>query len=488
MKSSWRSPGGGSSVARNTKIEHSESAFCALWGTSSTPIRGFIQSQKGNSAKFPSNSELYTCAVSNCKPQVGYKRRGIVRRFVNYRRRERTRLAALLAVVGPGVLAGLSDDDPAGVTTYSILGTDFGYHLLWAILISTALLILFHLLAIRLAIRSGKGFVALVRARYGHAAAKVAGALFVLANFGTICAEFAGIGAVAQLTGLPNGLPKAPCVLGAAGLIVALVLAGSFHRVEHVLLALSALLASYVLAGVLAQPDWSQAARGLVVPSIPLTTDAFIALTATIGTTLAPWGLAFIQSYAVDKDISRRDYGPERVEVVTGSLLTGIIGVFIVVACAATLATAGLHIEDASDAALALRPLAGDYASLVFGIGLAGAALLAAAIVPLATAYSLAEAFGKIGDLDDAARADRFFYGSFVALVGLAATSVSIPHLPLLALIYFSQLVNAILLARILCSSCSTAMSRSSETTTSSRRGCQQRHGSASRSLSARCS
>jgi len=212
-------------------------------------------------------------------------------------------LAALIAVIGPGVLAGLSDDDPAGVTTYSILGTEFGYQLLWAVLISTALLILFHLLAIRLAIRSGKGFVALVRARYGYAAAKVAGALFVLANFGTICAEFAGIGAVAQLT----GLPKTPCVLGAAGLVVALVLAGSFHRVEHVLLALSAVLASYLLAGVLAQPDWSQAARGLVVPSMPLTTDAFIAVTATIGTTLAPWGLAFIQSYAVDKGISRRN-------------------------------------------------------------------------------------------------------------------------------------------------------------------------------------
>ena len=381
--------------------------------------------------------------MSDRKPQVGHKRRGIARRFANYRRSGRTRLAALIAVIGPGVLAGLSDDDPAGITTYSILGTDFGYQLLWVVLISTALLILFHLLAIRLAIRSGKGFVAVVRARYGHAAAKVAGALFVLANFGTICAEFAGIGAVAQLT----GLPKAPCVLGAAGLVVALVLAGSFHRVEHVLLALSAVLASYLLAGVLAQPDWSQAARGLVVPSMPLTTDAFIAVTATIGTTLAPWGLAFIQSYAVDKNISRRDYGPERVEVVTGSLLTGIIGVFIVVACAATLARAGLHIEDARDAALALQPLAGDYASLLFGIGLAGAALLAAAIVPLSTAYSLAEAFGKVGDLDDAARADWLFYGSFVALVGLAATIVSLPHLPLLQLIYFSQLVNAILLA-----------------------------------------
>jgi Mn2+/Fe2+ NRAMP family transporter len=341
------------------------------------------------------------------------------------------------------LLAGISDDDPAGVTTYSILGTDFGYQLLWTIPVSTALLVLFHLLAIRLAIRTGKGFVALVRARYGHTAAKIAGAMFVLANFGTICAEFAGIGAVAQLAGLPT----APCVLGAAGLIVGLLLAASFHRVEHVLLAISAVLASYLVAGVLAQPDWSQAARGLVVPSMPLTTGAFIAVTATLGTTLAPWGLAFIQSYAVDKGLSRRDYGPERIDVVAGSLLTGILGIFIAVACAATLATAGLHIEDARDAAQALRPLAGDYASLLFGIGLAGAGLLAAAVVPLATAYSIAEAFGKATNLDDSARADRLFYGSFVVLVGLAATIVSLPHLPLLPLIYFSQVVNAILLA-----------------------------------------
>jgi Mn2+/Fe2+ NRAMP family transporter len=381
--------------------------------------------------------------VSERKLQVEHKRRGIARRFVHHRRRGRAPLGALLAVVGPGVLAGISDDDPAGVTTYSILGTDFGYQLLWTIPVSTALLVLFHLLAIRLAIRTGKGFVALVRARYGHTAAKIAGAMFVLANFGTICAEFAGIGAVAQLAGLPT----APCVLGAAGLIVGLLLMASFHRIEHVLLAISAILASYLVAGVLAQPDWSQTARGLVVPSMPLTTGAFIAVTATLGTTLAPWGLAFIQSYAVDKGLSRRDYGPERIDVVAGSLLTGILGIFIAVACAATLATAGRHIEDASDAAQALRPLAGDYASLLFGIGLSGAGLLAAAVVPLATAYSLAEAFGKAGELDDAVRADRLFYGSFVVLVVLAATIVSLPHVPLVPLLYFSQLVNAILLA-----------------------------------------
>ena len=160
----------------------------------------------------------YTLAVSNRKPQVGHKRRGIARRFLHHRSRRATRLAALLAVVGPGVLAGLSDDDPAGVTTYSILGTDFGYQLLWAILISTALLIFFHLLAIRLAIRGGKGFVAVIRVRYGYTAAKVASALFVLANFGTICAEFAGIGAVRVRGGRPEpGGRGRPSAAGSRG-------------------------------------------------------------------------------------------------------------------------------------------------------------------------------------------------------------------------------------------------------------------------------
>lgn len=377
------------------------------------------------------------------RPPVHHKHRGVARRFARLRDAGATRGAALVAVMGPGILAGLSDDDPAGITTYSLLGADFGYELLWVIPAATALLVIFHLLAIRLAMESGQGFVAVVRSRYGHLVAAVAGASFVIANFGTICAEFAGIGAVAQLMGLPT----APVVLGAASLIVVLVCAASFHRVEHVLLGISSVLVAYVIAGVLAQPDWSDVSRGLLVPSIPPRGAAYAAIAATLGTTLAPWGLAFIQSYAVDKQIERRDYGPERVEVIVGSLLTGVIGVFIAIACAAVLGAHGLGIDDASDAARALRPLAGDHAALLFGLGLAGAGLLAAAIVPLATSYSLAEAFGRPGDLNDRARTDKLFYGSFVVLVVLAASLVSLPNVPLLPVVFVSQIINAVLLA-----------------------------------------
>jgi Mn2+/Fe2+ NRAMP family transporter len=374
---------------------------------------------------------------------VAHHRRGFARRFLQHRRHGRGWLAALLVVLGPGMLAGLSDDDPAGVTTYSVLGADYDYTLLWVIPLSTMLLVAFHLLAIRLAMDTGEGFVAVLRTRYGKHMAWAAGALFVVANFGTICAEFAGIGAVAELA----GLAKAPAIAVAAVVIVALIVGASFHRVERVLLALSALLASYVLAGVLAGPDWQAVGRGLAVPAVPHERNAVIVVAAALGTTLAPWGLAFIQSYAVDKQIRRSDYRAERFEVVLGSLLTGIIGVFIAVACAATLGRHGLHVNDAADAARALRPLAGDHAAQLFGIGLLGAGLLAAAIVPLATAYSLSEAFGLPGEIEDRLRDDRFFYGSFTALVAAAALLAALPGVSLVPVVLGSQLVNAVLLA-----------------------------------------
>ena len=173
-----------------------------------------------------------------------------------------------------------------------------------------------------------------------------------------------------------------------------LVLRGSFHRVEHILLALSAVFVAYILSGFLAHPDLGATAKGLVVPQMPLTRDAVLVAVATVGTTIAPWGLAFIQSYAVDKRLHIKDLRYERIDVIVGAVLTGVIGLFVVVACAATLHAQGTTINDAGDAARALKPLAGHLASTLFGLGFLGAALLAAAIVPLSTAYSVAESAG----------------------------------------------------------------------------------------------
>lgn len=356
-------------------------------------------------------------------------------------------VATLLAVLGPGVLAGLSDDDPAGIATYSILGARFGYELLWVLLLSTGALIVFHELGVRLGIVTGKGLLTLVRENYGRYPATFVAVSLVIANTGTLCAEFAGVAAAMELLGGMSRYISVP--LAAVG-VSALVLRENFRHVEHFLLALGTVFVAYIVAGIMARPDWGATAKGLFVPSMPLNREAALVAVATIGTTLAPWGLAFIQSYAVDKRLKIDDLRYERIDVVVGALLTGIIGLFVVVACAATLHPAGIEINDAGDAAKALEPLAGSAASTLFALGFLGAALLAAAIVPLSTAYSISETIGRRADLDDSFSQARSFYLGFGAIVIVAAALVLIPGVPLIQILFLTQALNAVLLLVVL--------------------------------------
>ncbi len=350
-------------------------------------------------------------------------------------------------MIGPGLLAGLSDDDPAGITTYSILGTEYGYQLLWVLTLSTFALVVFHEVAVRLGIASGKGLMTLIREHYGPKRAALVLSALVIANTGTLCAEFAGVAAASELLG---GVSKYVTVPLAALLVSGLVLRGTFKYVEHVLMVLSTVLVAYVIAGIMAGPDWGEATRGLVVPSMPATSDAVLVAVATVGTTLAPWGLSFIQSYAVDKKIKPEDFRYERVDVVVGAVLTGVIGFFVVVACAATLHQQEVSIEDARDAAKALEPLAGNTAATLFGLGFLGAALLAAAIVPLSTAYSISETTGHKADINDDFQEARVFYVSYAVIVAIAAAVVLIPGAPLVPILFLSQALNAVLLLVLL--------------------------------------
>lgn len=373
---------------------------------------------------------------------VAHHKRGVAAKFVTRRAAGRNALTAFLAVLGPGLLAGLSDDDPAGITTYSVLGADFGYRLLWIIPASTILLVQFHLMAVRIGAATGQGFVGIIRQKWGRGAGYFAVVGLLFANFGTICAEYAGVSAAGSLIGVPPWI-SAP----AAGILISLVVVlGSFHRVERVLLVISSTLALYIVDGLLAKPDWGAVLSNSLIPRMPQNAAGWIAIAAALGTTLAPWGLAFIQSYAVDKKITLKDLKLERVDVVIGSLLTGIIGLAIAVACAATLNKAGIHIKDAGDAAIALKPLAGSFATVLFGAGLLGASLLAAAIVPIATSYSIAEGVGEPASLDLDSHHFAWFYAAFVGLTVAAVSVVSLPGLPLIPLIYASQVVNAVLL------------------------------------------
>jgi len=270
--------------------------------------------------------------------------------------------------------------------------------------------------------------------------------LLLLANLGTTCAELAGVAAGFELFGISRYLAVPVVTVG----VSVLVLGGRFHRIEHLLMALAAVLVAYIAAGFVAQPDWGEAAMGLLVPRMPLTPEAILIVTATVGTTLAPWGLSFIQSYAVDKKLTVDDLRYERLDVVIGSVLTGVIGFFVVVTCAATLHVRGVHVDSAADAAEALAPLAGSFARSLFAIGIIGAAILASAVLPLSTAYSLSEFTGQEGALDDGFRGAPFFYGSYLSVAGLALVIVLLPGVPLIGVLVLTQVLNAILLLPLL--------------------------------------
>ncbi|WP_313673183.1 divalent metal cation transporter [Mycolicibacterium sp.] len=356
------------------------------------------------------------------------------------------RWAALLAVLGPGLLAGLSDDDPAGITTYSVLGAEYGYQLLWVLLLSTVALVVFHGLAARMGVVTGQGLIGLVRQRYGVGIGAAVLAALVVANIGTTCAEFAGIAAGFELFGISRYVS----VPAAAVAVSLLVLRGSFHRVERLLLMLSTVFLAYIASGFMAGPDWGAALHGTLVPTMPMTGAAIAIVTATLGTTLAPWGLSFMQSYAVDKKLRTEDLPLERVDVVTGAVLTGVIGFFVVVACAATLHRDGRSITDAADAAVALEPLAGEAASRLFAIGLIGASILAASILPLSTAYSVCEYAGVEAAIDDPYREARTFYLTYALTTMIGTALVLAPNAPLVPILVGTQVLNAVLLVPLL--------------------------------------
>jgi Mn2+/Fe2+ NRAMP family transporter len=359
---------------------------------------------------------------------------------------KKLRVAALLGVMGPGVIAGLSDDDPAGITTYSSLGAKYGYQLLWTLLISTVALIIFQDLGARIGVVTRQGMIGLVRQKYGARSGMLSASVLILANIGTMTAEFAGIAAAGELFGTSRYIS----VPIAALLVSFLVLRGSFARIEKVFFVLSAVFLAYVIAGFLAHPNWGSAFKGLVTPTMPLTHDAIYIATATLGTTLAPWGLAFIQSYAVDKRLTRDDLKLLRVDVWTGSLLTGVIGFFVIVTCAATLNNKGITITDASQAAKALEPLAGTLAKDLFAVGLIGAALLAASILPLSTAYSVSDLTGRPAALNDKFKDAPLFYSTFGFITALSAALILIPGAPLIKILILTQILNAILLLPLL--------------------------------------
>ena len=370
--------------------------------------------------------------------------RHVGRRLV--RRIGRGRLMVILAIVGPGLIAAASDNDAGGVTTWSVIGARYGYSLLWLLLLITPILAVTQEMGARMGAVTGKGLAALIREKFSLRVTAFAMLALLIANFGTTVAEFSGVAAAFSLAHVPSWACVPPVAVG----VWLLVTRGSYRRVERVFLALTAIYAAYIVAGFLAHPDWHTAAHNTVVPTVHASSLWLLTVIAAIGTTITPWGQFFIQAYIVDKRISIRNYVYTRVEVFVGAVFTDGIDLFIVVACAATLFREHLFVNTAQDAARALRPLAGELASLLFGFGLLNVSILGAAILPLTTAYAVCEAFGFEGGLDKKLDEAPVFNGLLGAFILVPALVAIVPHLPLVKVMLLSQDVNGVLLPIIL--------------------------------------
>jgi NRAMP (natural resistance-associated macrophage protein)-like metal ion transporter len=366
--------------------------------------------------------------------------RGRVRRFA-------LTLPIMLAILGPGIITGNVDNDAGGITTYSVIGARFGYSMLWMLLLITFTLAMIQEMSARMGVVTGKGLADLIRERFGIRLTMVVMVLLVFTNLANTMGEFAGVAGASSILGL-NRFIAIPVV---AFFVWLLVVKGSYRAVEKVLLVFCVLFLTYVISAFMAHPNWGVVARSTVVPSFQMNPEFISLFIATIGTTIAPWMQFYQQSSVAEKAIDLKHYRYEALDTYIGSFLTNFVSFFIVVACASTLFVAGVRVNTAAEAAGALAPLAGRYASILFAVGLINASIMAAGVLPLSTAYSVAEAFGWESGVGKSFRDAPLFYGLYTALIVLGAgTIMFVPESRLIGVMLFSQAANGVLLPLIL--------------------------------------
>jgi NRAMP (natural resistance-associated macrophage protein)-like metal ion transporter len=359
----------------------------------------------------------------------------------------RYRFIAFLAVLGPGFITANVDNDPGGILTYSVAGAKFGYMLLWTLIPTTIALIVVQEMAARMGAITGKGLSDLIREEFGLRATFITMAILGLADFGNIAAEFAGLASgmaifhVTRFIAVPIG----------AMLVWIVIVRGSYKPVERLLILFSLIYFTYPVSAFLAKPDWKLAIHDTLVPQWSNNSGYLVALVGLIGTTITPWMQFYLQASIVEKGVDRRHYSLSRWDVIVGCIVTDVIAFFIVVACAATIYKTGQgDITDVGQAALALKPFAGQFASLLFAIGLINASLLSAAILPLATAYNVCEGLGFESGIEKRFSEAPIFYWLYTLLIVCGAGFVLLPNMPLLKVILLSQVLNGILLPFVL--------------------------------------
>ncbi|MGC2213503.1 MAG: divalent metal cation transporter [Silvibacterium sp.] len=358
----------------------------------------------------------------------------------------KTRILLFLAVLGPGFITANVDNDPNGIFTYSQAGAQYGYALLWTIIPITIALIVVQEMCARMGVVTGKGLSDLIREEFGLRVTVIVMFLLVLVNFGNVIGEFAG---AASSLGLFH-LSKYISVPIVSVLVWLLAVRGDYKNVEKIFLVASVFYIAYIIAGVLSQPSWHTAMVATIkLPARSVWKDSgyLFMVMSVIGTTIAPWMQFYLQSSIVEKGVRVKDYAASRLDVIVGSIFTDVVAWFIIVACAATLYAHGLgSIQDASDAALAMKPLAGSYAFLLFAFGLFNASFFAASVLPLSTAYVVCEGLGVESGVDKKFKEAPFFYWLYTALIAGGAAVVLIPNFPLIKWAIESQALNGILL------------------------------------------
>jgi NRAMP (natural resistance-associated macrophage protein)-like metal ion transporter len=351
-----------------------------------------------------------------------------------------------MAVIGPGIITSNVDNDAGGIATYSIAGAHFGYSLIWTLIPITLALIIIQEMSARMGVVTGKGLSDLIRERFGVKMTFYLLVALILTNFGNTIAEFAGIAAALEIF----GVSKYVSVPLGALFVWMLVVKGTYKSVEKVFLVACLFYVTYIISGFLAKPDWAAVGNSILTPELEFSAGSFAMLVGLVGTTIAPWMQFYLQSAVVEKNVSLKNYKYSRADVISGSLVVNLVALFIIVACAATLSEAGIRIETAKDAALALAPLAGKYASALFAFGLLNASLFAASILPLSTAYVVCEGMGWEQGVDKKFSEAPQFYGLYSLLIFVGAGVVLWPGLPLIPIMFVSQVINGVVLPVIL--------------------------------------
>lgn len=351
-----------------------------------------------------------------------------------------------LAVLGPGIITANVDNDAGGITTYSVAGAQYGYSLLWTLIPITVALVVVQEMVARMGIVTGKTLADLIREQFGAKTTFYLMVSLLIADLGNTVAEFAGWAASMELFGV-NKYISVPI---GAFLVWWLVVKGTYRVVEKIFLFSCTIFITYIISAFMAAPAWVQVLTETVKPTFSMKPSYIMMVIGIVGTTIAPWMQFYLQSAVVEKNLKLEDYKASRWDVIVGCLMTDVVAFFIIVACGATLYAHGIKINDAADAAKALEPLAGKYASTLFAIGLANASLFAASILPLATAYYVCEGMGWESGIDHDFKSAPQFMWLYTGLIAIGALIILIPNAPLIAIMLVSQVVNGVMLPFVL--------------------------------------